>query len=230
MNSITTSGFVSAVLAIAIVTACSDVRKPDNDKEQVTSNDIYSFKAPTEFRVDPFWPKPLPNHWILGEVAGVDIDANDHVWIVQRPNSVSDRVTGASQDPPTSECCSPAPSVIEFDPEGNVLQAWGNPDSTQQWFANEHGIFVDSDDNVWFGRNGGDDHVVLKFSHDGQLLLQIGEWGITGGSNDTGHLGRPADIAVDPEANEVYIADGYGNRRIIVFDATSGEYKRHWGA
>ena len=122
------------------------------------------------------------------------------------------------------------PAVIEFDPEGNFLQAWGNPDTTRAWITNEHGIFVDHEDNVWIGGSSSNDQVVLKFSHDGELLLKIGEWGVTKGSNDTGHLGGPADIAVDPDANEVYIADGYGNRRVIVFDAISGEYKRHWGA
>ena len=157
------------------------------------------------------------------------IDANDHVWIVQRPKSLSDREIGASQKPPTSECCIPAPSVIEFDPDGNVLQAWGNKDTTQRWFDSEHGIFVDKE-NVWIGGNSTTDQVVLKFSRGGELLLRIGEWGVTKGSNDTKHLGRPADIAVDTFANEVYIADGYGNRRIIVFDAKTGEYKRHWGA
>ena len=122
----------------------------------------------------------------------------------------------------------PAPSVIELDPNGNVLQAWGSPDTTQQWITSEHGIFVDQDGNVWIG--GSRDQVVLKFSNDGKLLLQLGEYGQTNGSNDASLLGGPADIAVDTGANEVYIADGYGNRRVIVFDATSGEYKRHWGA
>jgi DNA-binding beta-propeller fold protein YncE len=147
-----------------------------------------------------------------------------------QPNTLSDRETGAAQNPPTSECCIPAPSVIEFDPKGNVLQGWGNQDTTQQWFVSEHGIFVDNDGNVWIGGNSTSDQIVLKFSNNGKLLLQIGEWGVTKGSNDTEHLGGPTDIAVDAIANEVYIADGYVNRRIIIFDAKTGEYKRHWGA
>jgi DNA-binding beta-propeller fold protein YncE len=137
---------------------------------------------------------------------------------------------GAIQNPPLGECCVPAPSVIEFDPEGNVVQAWGGLDSTQQWFKSEHGIYVDAQENVWIGGNAVEDQVVLKLSKQGKILLQIGTWGVSKGSNNTSYLGRPADIAVDIPANEVYLADGYGNRRIIVFNATNGEYKRHWGA
>ncbi|MFQ5568424.1 MAG: fumarylacetoacetate hydrolase family protein [Rhodothermales bacterium] len=185
---------------------------------------------PSAFVVDASWPRPLPNNWILGQVSGVAVDSRDHVWIVHRPRTLTPREAGAVQDPPLSACCVPAPSVIEFDQEGNVVQAWGGPDSGQQWPDSEHGLFIDHEDNIWIGSNGRNDQVVLKFSRDGELLLQIGEWGVTGGSDDTVHLGQPADVAVDAETNEVYIADGYGNRRIVVFDATTGEYKRHWGA
>jgi DNA-binding beta-propeller fold protein YncE len=182
---------------------------------------------PPSFAVDPFWPKPLPNNWIIGQVSGVTVDAQDHVWIVHRPSSLTPTDTGAAQDPPISACCVPAPPVIEFDQEGNVVQAWGGPASSATWPASEHGIFVDHADNVWIG---GTSHVVLKFTRDGKQLLQIGAFDSTGGSGDTRLLGSPADIAVDPETNEVYIADGYGNRRIIVFDAETGAYRRHWGA
>ena len=184
----------------------------------------------TSFEVDPHWPQPLPNNWILGQVAGVAVDSNDHIWILQRPGTLTANEAGAVQDPPISECCVPAPSVIEFDQGGNVVQAWGGPDSEERWPASEHGLFVDHEDNVWLASSAPDDHVVLKFDRSGQRLLTIGEWGVTGGSDDTVHLGRAADIAVDAEANEVYIADGYGNRRIIVFDSRTGEYRRHWCA
>lgn len=185
----------------------------------------------TKFTVDPFWPKPLPNNWILGQVAGVSVDSLDHVWIVHRPSSITAEEAAAVQNPPLGECCVPAPPIIEFDEEGNVVQAWGGTqDSTQRWPKTEHGIFVDSKGSVWLGGNNVEDQVVLKFSRQGKLLLQIGEWGITKGSNDSTHLGRPADMFVDDASNEVYVADGYGNRRVVVFDATSGAYKRHWGA
>jgi sugar lactone lactonase YvrE len=182
------------------------------------------------FVVDPFWPKPLPNQWLLGQVAGIAVDAEDHIWIVQRPRSLTEDEAGAAQDPPRSDCCVPAPPVMEFDSKGNVLQAWGGPAAGYEWPENEHGIFVDHEDNVWIAGNGENDHQVLKFTHDGTFLLQIGRAGTTGGSNDTELLGNPADTEVDPDTNEVYVADGYLNKRVIVFDADTGEYKRHWGA
>ena len=182
------------------------------------------------FVVDPFWPKPLPNNWLLGQVAGIAVDSEDHIWIVQRPGTLTADEAGAAQDPPRSDCCFPAPPVMEFDAQGNLLQAWGGPGPGFEWPENEHGIFVDHAGNVWIAGNGGNDHQVLKFTQDGTFLLQIGRAGMTGGSNDTELLGRPADTEVDPETNEVYVADGYVNKRVIVFDADTGEYKRHWGA
>ena len=182
------------------------------------------------FKVDPYWPQPLPNDWLIGEVGGVAVDSRDHIWIVQRPGSLSEDDLGAVQDPPRSICCRPAPSVMEFDADGSFVQGWGGPGEGYEWPATEHGIFVDYKDNVWVAGNGPDDHQVLKFSRDGTFLLQIGHAGKTGGSNHTEYLGRPADIYVEPEANEVYVADGYLNKRVIVFDADTGEYKRHWGA
>ncbi len=182
------------------------------------------------YEVDPDWPRPLPNDWILGQVAGVAVDERDHVWIVHRPGRLTPQEIGAALDPPTAECCVPAPPVIEFDPEGNVVQAWGGPETLDPWPEAEHGIFVDHEGNVWIGSSGEGDQVVLKFSRDGELLLRIGEFGRTGGSRDTALLGRPSDVAVDPETNEVFISDGYGNRRVVVFDAATGAFERLWGA
>ncbi len=170
-----------------------------------------------QYKLAPPWPKPLPNNWILGEVAGVAVDSRDHIWIVQRPGGVSKEEAAA-------------PPVMEFDAAGNYIQAWGGPGAGYEWPNSEHGIFVDHKDNVWVAGNSGADHQVLKFSRDGTFLLQIGQAGKTGGSNDTKLLGRPADVTVDPETNEVYVADGYLNKRVIVFDADTGAYKRHWGA
>ena len=198
--------------------------------ESMREAHMQAARAPDAYEVDPFWPKPLPHNWIIGQVAGVAVDSRDHVWIVHRPSTLTPREAGAVQDPPLSECCVPAPSVIEFDQDGNVVQAWGGLDYDGQWPQTEHGLFIDHQDNVWLASSNRNDQVVLKFSRDGQLLLTIGEWGVTGGSDDTAHLGQPTDVTVDPATNEVYISDGYGNRRIIVFDATTGEYKRHWGA
>jgi len=181
------------------------------------------------FAVDPFWPKPLPNDWILGQVAGIHVDADDRVWIVQRPRSLTERELGASQEPPLSNCCSAAPPVLEFDLSGNLLRAWGGPAEGYDWPRNEHGIHV-ADGYVWLAGNGEGDNQILKFTTDGEFVMQIGAADSNAGSNDTGNLGRPADLFVDTAAREVYVADGYGNRRVVVFDADTGTYKRHWGA
>lgn len=202
-----------------------------------------------QFKVDADWPKPLPNQWLLGQVAGVAVDRHDRIWIVQRPLSLTVDEAGAAQTPPRSECCKPAPSIMTFDRAGNLLQAWGGPAdpgflSTRctpalgcEWPTNEHGIFVDHNDNVWIGGNGQPNHQVLKFSRDGTFLLQIGKSGVTAGSNNTDGapngtplLGQPADIEVDPLNNEAYISDGYQNKRVLVVDGNTGKYKRHWGA
>lgn len=202
-----------------------------------------------EFKVDPDWPKPLPNQWLVGQVAGIAVDRNDTIWIIQRPGSLTPDEAGAAQNPPRSECCVPAPSVMQFDRRGNLLRAWGGsadpgflttrctPARGCEWPTNEHGIFVDHNDNVWIAGNGAGNHQVLKFSADGTFLLQIGKAGVTGGSNDTNGapngtplLGQPADIEVDPTNNEAYISDGYQNKRVLVVDGTTGLYKRHWGA
>ena len=192
--------------------------------------------APPRDQVDPFWPKPLPNQWALGQVAGLHVDSKDHVWIIHRPRTIENLETGAAQNPPTAKCCRPAPAVIEFDPAGNVVQSWGGPGAGDQgyqsydWPSNEHGIYVDPKGDVWIGGNDAKDHHILKFTRGGKFLLQIGKPGKSEGSNSTTQLGRPASMELDAVANELYVADGYGNKRVIVFDATSGAYKRHWGA
>jgi DNA-binding beta-propeller fold protein YncE len=186
-------------------------------------------QAPS-FEVDPLWPKPLPNHWVLGSTIGVAIDAQDHIWILHRPNTVEDNMKAAVTNPPIGRCCTPAPPVLEFDQAGNLLRHWGGPGPGYEWPENNHGITVDYKGNVWLGGNGDKDTHVLKFTPDGKFLLQIGKQGKHGGSNDLENLWRAAKIVVDPMTNEAYIADGYGNRRVIVFDADTGKYKRHWGA
>jgi DNA-binding beta-propeller fold protein YncE len=174
------------------------------------------------FKVDPFWPKPLPNHWLVGAVVGVAVDSRDHVWITHRPSTL--------QPNETRSIWRAAPPVLEFDQDGSLVSSWGGPGAGYEWPQLEHGVYVDDHDNVWLGAGGDKDAHILKFTRDGRFLLQIGKQGQGTGSNDTKNLGAPANVVLDPAANEIYVADGYVNHRIIVFDATTGEYKRHWGA
>jgi DNA-binding beta-propeller fold protein YncE len=185
---------------------------------------------PPRFAVDPSWPKTLPNKWIMGQAAGVAVDAQDHIWVIQRPRSLTDDEKAATFNPPRTKCCIPAPPVMEFDQQGNLVRAWGGPGQGYDWPENEHGIYVDPKGFLWIAGNGEKDGQVLKFTREGKFILQIGKPGPQTDSNDTARLGRPANMQVDPETNEVYVADGYFNHRVIVFDADTGAYKRHWGA
>jgi len=185
------------------------------------------------FEVDPYWPKPLPNHWVQGSTIGLSVDAQDHVWVIHRPQTVEDNFKAADLkvgDLPIGVCCAVAPPVLEFDPAGNLVGHWGGPGEGYEWPESNHGITVDSKGSVWIGGNGNTDTQILKFDKKGKFLLQLGHQGKHNGSNDLENFWRPAKIVEDPTANEVYIADGYGNRRIIVLDRDTGKYKRHWGA
>jgi DNA-binding beta-propeller fold protein YncE len=183
------------------------------------------------FEVDPLWPKPLPNHWLLGTTIGVSVDNRDHIWIIHRGGSLSAGETPAAQDPPNAaECCFPAPPVLEFDQAGTLVNYWGGPGEGYEWPASNHGIWVDHMDNVWIGGNGGPDSHLLKFDRTGNFLLQVGRSGGNAGSNDSENFGRVAKIMVDPKDNEAYIADGYLNKRVAVLDAETGAMKRFWGA
>jgi DNA-binding beta-propeller fold protein YncE len=199
--------------------------------------DAADTQVPT-YAVDPMWPKPLPHRWIIGAVAGVAVDARDHVWIVHRPSTL--------QPNETRSIWRAAPPVLEFDPDGNLVSSWGGPPKTPkapppktpntpnsaayEWPDLEHGIYVDQDENVWLGGGGDKDAQILKFTRHGRFLMQIGRKGNNRGSNDIENVGGAANLTIDRVANELYVADGYVNHRVIVFDATTGAYKRHWGA
>jgi len=180
------------------------------------------------FEVDPYWPKPLPNHWVLGSTIGLSVDAQDHVWIIHRPGTVEDNFKAA--DLKVGVCCVVAPEVLHFDAAGNLVGSWGGPGKGYEWPESNHGITVDSKGDVWIGGNGNTDTQILKFDKAGKFLLQLGKQGTHNGSNDLENYWRPAKIFEDPAANEMYIADGYGNRRVMVIDRETGKYKRHWGA
>ena len=211
------------------------------------------------FEVDPLWPKPLPNHWLLGQTIGVSVDDKDHIWIIHRAGSLEQGELHATTSPPIAQCCAPAPPVLNYDQEGNLLASWGGRGEGYDWPESNHGITIDYKGNVWIGGNGvgtppgargrgargeqvqneeqagaaigyTNDTMILKFTQAGKFLMQIGKPGQSKGSNDVENLRRPAKIFVDKQTNEVYVADGYGNHRVIVYDADTGKYKRHWGA
>src|SRR6266849_8435633 len=181
------------------------------------------------FQVDPSWPK-VPAKWKLGDASSIGIDAQDRVWVLHRPRTL-----------PADQAAMAAPPVIVFDAEGNFIQAWGGPASGYEWPEREHGIHIDSKGFVWIGGNNcptnglrglkpvADDQL-LKFTQDGKFVMQIGHSNQSKGNADTQNLHRPADEWVYPPTNELFVADGYGNHRVAVFDADSGEFKRMWGA
>jgi DNA-binding beta-propeller fold protein YncE len=217
-------------------------------------------RAPS-FEVDPLWPKPMPNGWSLGQTIGVAVDAQDHVWIIHRQDTLEANEVHATTNPPIAKCCAPAPPVLAFDQQGNLVAHWGGKGQGYDWPVSNHGITIDYKGNVWIGGNGRgqapgaargqgggrgqaandesqvggtqgyfNDSMVLKFTQSGSFLMQIGKPGQSKGSNDVENLRLPAKTFVDKMANEVYVADGYGNHRVIVYDAETGGYKRHWGA
>ncbi len=184
------------------------------------------------FEYDPTFPKPLPENWAIGAIGGMAVDRQDHIYVAQRPSSLrnNERFTGAGDTPPKAECCIPAPPILEFDQAGNLVHSWGGSGAGYDWPQIEHGLFVDHKDDVWVAGNGENDAHLLKFTRDGKFLQQFGKPGARGGSADTKNLGQPANLTVDPQSNEVYIADGYRNRRVIVLDADTFAFKRMWGA
>jgi DNA-binding beta-propeller fold protein YncE len=183
-----------------------------------------SVQAP-RFEVDPFWPKPLPNNWTLGNAIGIAVDASDNIWMFHRTTGVADNFKT-----PGATCCVVAPPVLGFNQAGDLIGNWGGPGAGYTWPDSNHGLWIDHRGNFWVGGNGDKDTQILKFTSAGKFLLQIGTHGVHNGSNDTANLWKPAEGTVDRAANEVYVSDGYGNKRVIVYDAETGKYKRHWGA
>jgi hypothetical protein len=183
------------------------------------------------FEVDPMWPKPVPNHWVFGNVIGVGVDKNDHVYIIHRgAGSLEAKEIYATANPPASECCVPAPPVLEFDAEGNLVKAWGGPGQGFEWPESNHGITPDSKGNLFIGGNGGNDGHVLKFTREGKFVKQFGFAYANAGSNDMWAFNKVAKVSLDEAANEAYVSDGYGNHRVAVIDMDTGKIKRYWGA
>jgi DNA-binding beta-propeller fold protein YncE len=185
-----------------------------------------SLRAPT-FHVDPTWPM-IPNNWVLGEVTSIAVDSRDHIWVLHRPRSI-----------PEAQRSQAARPVLEFDTTGKLLGSWGGPAEGYDWPEREHGIHVDGKGFVWISGNGGwpkptangsGDDMILKFTTAGKLVLQIGHRGQSKGNTDSENVHQPADVFVDGSRNELYVADGYGNQRVVVFDSENGKFKRTWSA
>jgi DNA-binding beta-propeller fold protein YncE len=242
------------------------------------------------FVVDPSWPQPLPNNWLLGQIGGLYVDQHDHVWVYNRPRTMTTEEAGLEGPVPgatdaqgqpvnglgqtraygaVADCCKATPSVLELDADGKLLRAWGGPsdpgfiggkckaEAGCIWPTSEHGIYVDHNDNVWISGNSGaagargtagrgtpwatneqgGDGFVLKFDMDGNFKMRIGGTpkgpdsnDTHGGIHETPVLYQAADMVVDPATNRLYVADGYGNRRVLIVDANTGKYIGHFGA
>lgn len=184
------------------------------------------------YEVDPFWPQPLPNKWILGRAIGVATDARDHIYIVHRDQNSMFMNQEIGLTLGRAQCCSAAPPILEFDINGNLINAWGGPTETGEyvWPESNHGIDVAPNGDLWIGGNGGGDSHVLVFTRSGEYVRTVGLPGNDVDSNSETHYARVAEIGIDEINNEAYLADGYGNRRVAVVDLATGAFKRYWGA
>jgi len=219
--------FLGGLLALAIFFAALNVGQSELEK---SANAVSNERMVPQFIVDPFWPQPLPNKWLLGRTIGIAIDARDHIFIVHRDQDEMFMSQELGLDRGVAECCSAAPPILELDLDGNLINAWGGPGDGYTWPASNHGIEVAPNGDIWIGGNGGGDSHVLVFNRDGEFVREIGDPGEDVDSNSLTHFSRVAEIAIDAEANEAYIADGYGNKRVAVVDTATGAFKRYWGA
>ncbi|HEY1878185.1 MAG TPA: hypothetical protein VGG66_11980 [Rhizomicrobium sp.] len=208
-------GFAIASVLIALSAAsAAPVDQGSNDGPRYTN--------------DASWPKPFPNHWVMGQIGGLAIDRQDHIWVLQRalPYAVDEQ--GVKHDLALAQRM---PAVIVFDRAGNIVKSWGGQGYVADWPKSEHALWVDKAGNVWIGGNAPGDRQVLKFTNDGRQLLEIGHPTNAPRDNaDTSMLGEPAGIEVDDAAHEVYVSDGYLNSRVVVYDSDTGKFKRGWGA
>ena len=207
------NNYLRYIFTLAIAVLCQHVVAADAPK----------------FELDKGWPK-IPPNMKLGDVSSFAIDAQDNVWVLHRPRTLQGE--NAKQA---------APAIIIFDNAGNYLRSWGGDGQGYEWPQREHGIHIDYKGFVWIGGNncvGRDlpglkavsDDQLLKFTQDGKFVMQIGRASQSKGNADTQNLQQPADVWVHRKTNEIFVADGYGNHRVAVFDADSGKFNRMWGA
>ena len=217
-------------LALAVgLAGCGGGEMPEEPAmSESTAADDMAMAGPPTYELDASFPPELPNGWVMGVPTSVSVDSRDHVWVLSRPRTaLEDQLANA------------APAVMEFDADGAFVQGWGGPADGYDWPDTEHGIFVDHANNVWItginpraGNNVSDraDDMILKFTASGDFLFQKGSYAASGGNADTDNPRQPADVGVYAPTNEAFVADGYGNRRVWVLDADSGDFKRQWGA
>ena len=226
-------GLIGEHVAAAPLLAPVD-RSPNFGLASLHRESINGAKMP-RFAADPSWPQ-LPKGYLIGQVSGVSVDREGDIWVVNRPNSLHPMDTGALRKPPISLCCKPLDEVIEFSPDGRIKRNWSGRDSAPtidgelQYPSNIHGIFVDSTDTIWIAGNGPGDHLVVRYTAEGEYLGQFGLRNETNGNLDRQALGNPADISFDPVTSQVLIADGYTNRRIIEFNYETKKFTKYWGA
>ena len=217
-------------LALAVgLAGCGGGEMPEEPAmSESTAADDMAMAGPPTYELDPSFPPELPNGWVMGVPTSVSVDSRDHVWVLSRPRTA-----------PEDQLANAAPAVMEFDADGAFVQGWGGPAEGYDWPDTEHGIFVDHANNVWItginpraGNNMSDraDDMILKFTASGDFLFQKGSYAASGGNADTDNPRQPADVGVYAPTNEAFVADGYGNRRVWVLDADSGDFKRQWGA
>ena len=211
-----------AIAALGLLTVLATARLAI----RAAQNSTTTVGVPT-FEVDPTWPR-LPNNWVIGDPSSIAVDPHDNVWVLHRPRTV-----------PADKKDHAAPPILKFDKNGKFLQAWGGPSEQWEWPDTEHGIYVDYKDHVWIGGNNPVAQLrltpraadmLLKFTAKGRLVMQIGRRDQSQGNKDVKNLHEPADVQVIQKTKEAVIADGYGNRRVIVLDADTGAFKRMWGA
>ena len=255
MKAIAKTSFVVVAAALVVAAAfvgCKSSQAPatDNGGEVMVP----------KFEVDPFWPKPLPNHWIIGMVGGVGVDANDDVWIIHRPPTLDQKESYLTRG--EADCCTAAPDVLEFDPAGNLIRHWGKAEAAgHDWPTTNHGVTIDSDGNVWLGASGQPqpgppagsaaqvaappapipdaatvahqpyhDSFILKFTQDGKFLGEIGRANGSKGSLDTDNVRGVPEVRFIPGTRELVAADGYGNHRVSVWNRDTLKFVRMWGA
>ncbi len=223
---ITTKRIIYSAVAITLLLSLGFGQSRLQDNAIAANND----RLAPQFIVDPYWPQPLPNQWVLGRAIGVGVDERDHVYIVHRTQDSNFMNQEIALNSGRAECCTQAPPIIEFDSEGNLINAWGGPGEGYTWPESNHGLEIAPNGDIWIGGNGGGDSHVLVFTRDGTFVREIGIPGEDINSNSQTSYGRVAEIAFYPAANEMYFADGYGNKRVAVVDASTGAFKRYWGA